>query len=428
MSKKPQIEPTGKKPSKLRKILLSIFIPLGVIIAIVVGLALHYLNITNRFLNAIQPQFPEYVEYNLIAPKSNSGPRNDGERISYLATDIYTLDVARTIHEDLSATAADPADPTTLSLDLLANRPRLALISDDFLLLYESNLSDFYEQITVIERVRVNITQPAISTPELDITRPFVVYISGIDVRDGSLPFAALSDVNILLVINPKTYAVTSVNTPRDYYIQLHGTTGLRSNLNHAGMFGAEMSMHTLEDLYEIQIPYYVRLNFEALIKIIDLIGGVDVYSDQTFSANHEGVVYNFTKGNNHLDGRSALAYARERKNTGGDEVRGRHQQQIIEAVMKKALTPSLLTRYGETLDAISGAIQTNIPPAAIRDLAFSQMNNMSKWSFLSLAVTGRSDQNQPTYVMGNHPQWVMWPDMDSVDVARHALREALGE
>ena len=114
-------------------------------------------------------------------------------------------------------------------------------------------------------------------------TEPFVVYLSGVDTR-GELTENARSDVNILAVVNPVTKRVALVNTPRDYYVDLAGTDG-KDKLTHAGLYGVETSMQTLGSLYGIEVDEYVRINFAGFIDIVDALGGVDVYSDYTFTS-----------------------------------------------------------------------------------------------------------------------------------------------
>ena len=142
---------------------------------------------------------------------------------------------------------------------------------------------------------------------------PFVVYLSGVDTR-GELTEKARSDVNILAVVNPATKRVALINTPRDYYVDLAGTSS-KDKLTHAGMYGVETSMATLGNLYGVNVEHYIRINFAGFISIIDAVGGVDVYSDQAFTSVGSPGYYDpttFAEGWNHLDGKSALAFARE--------------------------------------------------------------------------------------------------------------------
>ena len=169
---------------------------------------------------------------------------------------------------------------------------------------------------------------------------PFVIYLSGVDTR-GELTEKARSDVNILAVVNPQTKQVALINTPRDYYVDLAGTNS-KDKLTHAGLYGVETSMATLGNLYGVSVDHYIRINFAGFINIVDALGGVDVYSDQAFTSVGSPGYYDpttFAEGWNHLDGKSALAFARERHAfASGDIQRGINQMKVIDAMLNNCL------------------------------------------------------------------------------------------
>ena len=143
---------------------------------------------------------------------------------------------------------------------------------------------------------------------------PFVVYLSGVDTR-GDLTDIARSDVFIIAAVNPVTKQVVLINTPRDYYVDLAGTNS-KDKLTHAGLYGVQTSMDTLGNLYGVNVEHYIRINFAGFIDIVDALGGGDVYSDQAFTSVGSHGYYDPTtcvEGWNHLDGKAALAIARER-------------------------------------------------------------------------------------------------------------------
>ena len=137
------------------------------------------------------------------------------------------------------------------------------------------------------------------------------IYISGIDSR-GGINEVSRSDVNIIMSVNKKTHNILMINTPRDYYVPLSVSNGVKDKLTHAGVYGIECSRNTLEMLYGIQIDYYVKVNFSGFEKIIDSLGGVDVTLDYSATLSQAGnlTVHN---GVNHFNGEQALAFARER-------------------------------------------------------------------------------------------------------------------
>jgi LCP family protein required for cell wall assembly len=247
-----------------------------------------------------------------------------------------------------------------------------------------------------------------------DTTKPFVVYISGIDTY-GAISTIARSDVNILAFVNPITHKILLVNTPRDYYVQLHGTTGTKDKLTHAGTFGIDMSIKTMEDLYSVKIDYYLRVNFSSLTSIIDSIGGIEINSAYAFRMGQ----YWFDVGLNQLNGAQALAFSRERYSfEEGDRTRGQNQQRVIEAIIAKINNPINLLHYQQILTSLGDTVQTNMSSDAISNLINMQLNDMHKWETTSISVTGAGSTNV-TYSMGNIPLYVMVPDMASVEFAK---------
>ena len=255
------------------------------------------------------------------------------------------------------------------------------------------------------------------------------MYISGIDQYGNVNSVRGRSDVNQLAIVNPKTNHILLVNTPRDFYVQLAGTTGLRDKLTHAGIYGIDKSIKTLENLYSIDISHYVRVNFNTVIKVVDVIGGIDIESDKAFRAWTNKNVY-VEKGWNHFDGAQALAYARERLTyVDGDHHRGRNQQQVITAILNKVTNSKvLISKYNSILGALDGSFQTDMSMEEITSFIRYQIDKMPHWNIESIAVTGSGDM-QPTYSMGSKLKlYVMEPNMNSVNEAKKRINEVLNE
>lgn len=244
---------------------------------------------------------------------------------------------------------------------------------------------------------------------------PFTVYISGIDVY-GDISQSSRSDVNIIAVVNPQTYQVLLVTTPRDYYVEIPGVSdGMEDKLTHAGIYGIDASMSTLGELYETDINYYVRLNFTSLIDIVDALGGVDVYSEFEFTTSkNAGVVMDVEKGYNHFDGEEALAFSRERKNLeDGDNQRGKNQQAVITAMLKKVLSPTMLLRASSIMNEVSEGVETNISQSQINALIKYQLSKDAHWSIQSVAATGTPSREY--CYSSSDPLYVTIPDEENV-------------
>ncbi len=276
-----------------------------------------------------------------------------------------------------------------------------------------------------------NVTSGLLTGAEANkITKePFVVYLSGVDNR-GELTENARSDVNILAVVNPVTKQAALINTPRDYYVDLAGTES-KDKLTHAGLYGVETSMATLGNLYGVDVDHYIRINFAGFISIIDAIGGVDVYSDQAFTSVGSPGYYDpttFAEGWNHLDGKSALAFARERHAfKTGDIQRGINQMKVIDAMANKLKSPTLLMSFSKLMDAATDCFVTSFSQEQISALVRMQLGDLASWDIQSYTVTGSGAKSSKCYSAKGQSLYVMKPDENSVNEAKALIAAVLG-
>lgn len=293
---------------------------------------------------------------------------------------------------------------------------------------YETEGKDFGALVKSIHTIKIEIRETPI-VKEVDVVNDtFVLYISGIDTF-GDISTVSRSDVNIVAVVNPKTKQVLLISIPRDYYVKLHGIeTDMRDKLTHAGMYGIETSVKTVEDILDIDINYYLKVNFTSLVDIVDALSGIEVESKYAFSTYDN---YSFKKGINKLDGLAALHFCRERKTfSGGDRVRGQNQQAVIAAIIKKAATPAIITKYDDLLNALEGKFQTNISSENISKLIKMQLTDMASWNIKSISLDG-SDSSNYTYSypksMGNAKNYVMEPNIDTIKRAQDLINDLKG-
>ncbi len=276
-----------------------------------------------------------------------------------------------------------------------------------------------------------NMTNGFLSNAEANkITKePFVVYLSGVDTR-GDLTDKARSDVNIIAAVNPVTKQVVLINTPRDYYVDLAGTNS-KDKLTHAGLYGVQTSMDTLGNLYGVDVQHYIRINFAGFINIIDALGGVDVYSDQAFTSVGSPGYYDpttFVEGWNHLDGKAALAFARERHAfKTGDVQRGINQMKVIDAMLNKIKSPALLMGFTKILDAVSDSFVTSLSQNQISALVRMQLSDFAEWNIERYTVTGSSGSSTKCYSAKGQKLYVMKPDENSVAKAKEMIAAVLG-
>lgn len=262
------------------------------------------------------------------------------------------------------------------------------------------------------------VNQEMLAPPE----GSFIVYISGIDTW-GSVGKKSRSDVNILAVVNTVNKKILLVSTPRDYYVPLSISNGVKDKLTHAGIYGINTSVETLELLYGVDISYYVRVNFTGFVGMIDALGGVDVYSDSAFTV---GDAFSYTQGVNHMSGIEALAFARERYTfAGGDRARGTHQMEVIKAVLQKCISSSILYNYSDVMNSMSGCFSTNMPQDKIASLVRMQLNDMAQWEILSMSVDG-TGASKTTYTVPGKKAYVMVPDESTVQAAKDSIAAVL--
>ena len=247
--------------------------------------------------------------------------------------------------------------------------------------------------------------------------RIYTLYISGSDTRQG-LNTVGRSDVNILATINTETRQILLVTTPRDYYVPLPVSGGIPDKLTHAGIYGVNVSIGTLEMLYDTDIDYYFRLNFSGFTGIVDALGGITVDNDVAFTKDN----YTYPVGKVQMDGKMALTFARERYSfVDGDIQRGKNQLKVISAIIDKALSPDILVRYNSIMDSIKDCFEMDVPYDDIAALVRRQLSDNGSWNVVQCSVTGTGDSQVP-YSMSDYA-YVMRPDYNTVNKAKELMQ-----
>lgn len=374
-----------------------------------------------------------------------------GYAIGYVEKDESAVRITETIHEMFSPGAAYSGYADVISLcDALLEEKEDAVILNEAYIDMISGLEDygdFADKVRVLGTVEVETqAEETVADSEgaknpkqtLDIAEDgapaedlpglssdgeaFIVYISGIDTF-GSVNVRSRSDVNILAVVNTRTGHIQLINTPRDYYVTMPVSGTARDKLTHAGLYGVDNSEGALEQLYGIEIDYYVRMNFSGFEDIIDTLGGIDVYSTYDFTV---APVRHYTVGYNHLSGREALAFARERHAFAlGDVQRGINQMEVVRAMIQKLATDGLLYHYDELLEGLADCFQTDLPPELIYLMVRSQLSAQTSWQVDTYSVTGRGS-HKTTYSMPRVTAYVMLPDEETVAEAKRRIEETL--
>lgn len=289
--------------------------------------------------------------------------------------------------------------------------------------------TDAYNNLKAIYTFTVTSKVKTLAS-KVDVSKDnFVIYISGID-TNGKVSAKARSDVNIILAVNPREKKILMVNTPRDYYVMLHSKKAM-DKLTHAGVYGIEESVGTLEDLYDIKVDYYARVNFTTFVNIVEKLGGIEVdvpvnFCEQTSSRTSSAQIC-LKKGVQTLNGEQALALARTRHTlAGGDRARGGNQMLVLESIINKAMSPSIIVKYNSLLNSVSDSVITNVDQKTITKLIKKQIKNNTSWEIESYAVDG-SDSSNVTYSTGRSKAYVMLPKEETVTEAKIKLDKILG-
>lgn len=278
------------------------------------------------------------------------------------------------------------------------------------------------DYLSKIKKLYVKKITKKVSGPKINKGDSFNIYVSGIDTY-GPINEVSRSDVNIILTVNTKTKKVLITTTPRDSYVPIAlGGNDQKDKLTHAGLYGVDASIKTLENLYNIDLNYYVRLNFTSFLKLIDYLGGVDVDNDKAFTAKHNGQYY--AAGRIHLNANQALGFVRERYAlSDGDRDRGRNQQKVITAIIRKLTSAEALTNFNDILQGIQDSIQTNMPFVTMMNLVNSQLETGGLYSVESTDLTGVGSMDLPSYAMPNSKLYMMEVDENKLQSIKDAMK-----
>ena len=286
--------------------------------------------------------------------------------------------------------------------------------------------SEYPNHADTIKKIYTMGVKKKVKGPKVSKGNGMTIYVSGIDTY-GPINSASRSDVNILMTVNTDTKDVLLTTTPRDSYVPIaDGGNNQYDKLTHAGMYGVDTSIHTLENLYDIDINYYARLNFTSFLKLIDLLGGIDVYNDQEFNA-HTNNGKHYPVGNLHLNSTDALGFVRERYALAdGDRDRGRNQQKVITAIIQKLTSTEVLTNYSAVIQGLQESVQTNMPVEVMTELVNRQLEKGGKYDVQSQDLKGTGRMDLPSYAMPGSQLYMMEVSQDSLASVKAAMTSVL--
>ncbi|HFR3846120.1 TPA: LCP family protein [Streptococcus suis] len=369
--------------------------------------------------------FSEY-EMSILVP-ANSDITDVRQLTSILAPAEYDQDNITALLDDISKMestqlATSPATSYLTAYQSMLNGESQAMVFNGvFTNILENEDPDFSSKVKKIYSFKV--TQTVETATEQVSGDSFNIYISGIDTY-GPISSVSRSDVNIIMTVNRATHKILLTTTPRDSYVAIaDGGQNQYDKLTHAGIYGVNASVHTLENLYGIDISNYIRLNFTSFLQLIDLVGGIDVENTQEFTSGG----YNFPVGTVHLDAEQALIFVRERYSlANGDNDRGKNQEKVIAALIKKLSSPENLRNYQAILTGLEGSIQTDLSLETIIGLVNTQLESGTQFTVESQALTGTGRSDLSSYAMPGSQLYMMEINQDSLEQAKAAIQSVL--
>ncbi|HEM5398535.1 TPA: LCP family protein [Streptococcus suis] len=369
--------------------------------------------------------FSEY-EMSILVP-ANSEITDVRQLTSILAPAEYDQENITALLDDISKMestqlATSPATSYLTAYQSMINGESQAMVFNGvFTNILENEDPDFSSKVKKIYSFKV--TQTVETATEQVSGDSFNIYISGIDTY-GPISSVSRSDVNIIMTVNRATHKILLTTTPRDSYVAIaDGGQNQYDKLTHAGIYGVNASVHTLENLYGIDISNYIRLNFTSFLQLIDLVGGIDVENTQEFTSGG----YNFPVGTVHLDAEQALIFVRERYSlANGDNDRGKNQEKVIAALIKKLSSPENLRNYQAILNSLEDSIQTDISIETIIGLVNTQLESGTQFTVESQALTGTGRSDLSSYAMPGTQLYMMEINQDSLEQAKAAIQSVL--
>ncbi|QSQ90307.1 LCP family protein [Streptococcus suis] len=369
--------------------------------------------------------FSEY-EMSILVP-ANSEITDVQQVTNVLAPTEYDQDNITALLNDISKMESTQltTSPTTSYLTayqaMLNGESQAMIFNGVFTNILENEDPDFSSKVRKIYSFKV--TQTVDTATKQVSGDSFNIYISGIDTY-GPISSVSRSDVNIIMTINRATHKILLTTTPRDSYVAIaDGGQNQYDKLTHAGIYGVNASVHTLENLYGINISNYIRLNFTSFLQLIDLVGGIDVENTQEFTSGE----HTFPVGTVHLNAEQALIFVRERYSlANGDNDRGKNQEKVIAALIKKLSSPENLRNYRAILNSLEGSIQTDISIETIIGLVNTQLEAGTQFTVESQALAGSGRTDLPSYAMPDSQLYMLEINQESLEQAKTAIQSVL--
>lgn len=405
--------------NKLLKAIKIIAYIISIILILSYSFGIYYLNKTMNFFDNIAVIKEEVTNYYIVVLDTSIYQETSdlyGKTLAYFEN--TDEEVINSIKLDLTYTTIK--DINLLKEKLYNKEVESILISDIIKNKYEDDDESFNNNIRILKTIEVTKEIEDITKRVSIKNTPFNVLISGIDAY-GDINQTSRNDVNIIATVNPNTNEILLTSIPRDYYVQLHGTSGYKDKLTHASYYGTNMAVGTIEDILSIDINYYIKVNFSTVVELVDELGGIEVYSDQNLR------FCNIKEGMNKLNGKCALAFSRERYSyIDGDRHRGRNQQEVIKSIFNKVASgTTILTEYTNIINVLDGKFATNMDMNEVTNYIKYELNDIKSYKIETTQLDGYGSMG-PTYSYPGQDLWIMIPYQETIDNAKNLINKML--
>jgi len=414
----------------VRKSVLKIIGIILIFLSIIInGFGIYYLSTTDRFMKksftSSKKDYQKNTYYVLSLSSKNRKKDDISSEVSAYSETVYLDKAIEKLNKKYKVEKKEYQD-----IDSMFDNFNSEI--DSFLLIEKSSYDIVSSISDKINKDNYDILYQFDVFTEKDLNKnrnieKFNVYIGGTD-------FAGLMDFNMIVTVNTATHKVLLTSIPRDYYIEVIGKDGRRDKLSFMKVHGIDTNKDSLANFFDTNIDYSVIVDTNSLVDVVDYVGGIDFCSDYNFTTTHAlvrdtyvdiGKKLTIHKGCQHLNGIETLTVARERiAFPGSDQARQENCQKIILSIFKKIVSPDTMLHYNRTLNTLSSLYETNIPKKIVTDIAKDVLSNSDDWKVETQAVSGEDGKDK--VYLSNLIDWVMYPNMDTVDAAKIKIKETL--
>ena len=263
--------------------------------------------------------------------------------------------------------------PVSMIHDLYDGKIDAIIVGDNYASLFSEQLGfeNIKDETKILANIETVIKQEQANTAITNtslIDEPFSILLIGVDSTEQGLEAASLADSLIVATVNPQNLSVTMTSIPRDSYVEIPCFNNTKDKITHSNNGGTTCVIESVEKMFDLNIPYYVKINFKGVVELVDTIGGIYVdvpvtIEEQDSNRQFGEHLITVEEGYQHLNGEQALALSRHRKTLAkGDLGRAAHQQLVIEGIVNQMLTEmNTVGEFLDLLDVLGNNIETNI-------------------------------------------------------------------